>query len=45
MSEWDFLNLAESLRNRSDCNLKTIHNSEKHEKYKCKSISNKEMRV
>ena len=32
--ELDFLKLAESLRNRTDRNLKTIHNSEKHEKHK-----------
>ena len=36
--EFDFLKLAESLRNRTDCNLKTLHNSEKHEKYKRENI-------
>ena len=34
----DFLKLAESLRNWTDRNSKTIHNSEKHEKYKRESI-------
>ena len=36
--ELDFLKLAESLRNWSDRNLKTLHNSEKHEKYKRQNI-------
>ena len=36
--ELDFLKLAESLRNWTDRNSKTIHNSEKHEKYKRESI-------
>ena len=37
--EWqEFLNLAEPLHNRTDRNLKTLHNSEKHEKYKRQNI-------
>ena len=36
--ELDFLKLAESLHNWTDCNLKTIHKSEKHEKYKRENI-------
>ena len=37
--EWqEFLNLAEPLRNRTNRNLKTLHNSEKHEKYKRENI-------
>ena len=34
----EFLNLAEPLHNRTDRNLKTLHNSEKHEKYKRQNI-------
>ena len=40
-NEWqglDFLKLAESLWNRTDRNLKTLHNSGKHEKYKPEKI-------
>ena len=36
--ELDFLKLAGLLRNRTDPNLKTLHNSDKHEKYKCENI-------
>ena len=36
--EWDFPKLVESLRKWTDRNLKAIHNSEKHEKYKRENI-------
>ena len=37
--EWDFPKLVESLRKWADRNPKTIHDSEKHEKYKRENVS------
>ena len=36
--KWNFPKLAESLRKRTDRNPKTIHNSEKHKKYKRENV-------
>ena len=36
--KWDFHKLIESLRKWTDRNPKTIHNSEKHEKYKRENV-------